>query len=402
MNKIKKYLLKYFIGILLVLSLAGCSNVKSMSSSAETSIENTVSTTVSDASSATDVYSNSSPATVSDSFSTLSDAPSQTTEKHEAQTDSINDKSSAAVSSKADLSSIPEYSSDAYISLNNNEPFFTSDEISNAKKGVFESYSNLDSLGRCGIAISCLGKETMPSLARGEIGSIRPSGWHTVKYNGIDGNYLYNRCHLIGYQLSGENANDKNLITGTRYLNIEGMLPFENETADYIESTGNHVLYRVIPLFRGNNLVADGVTMEAESIEDNGSGLKFCVFCYNVQPGITIDYSTGDSTGPEFTGSQSNPSVENHTNAAYNETNAGDNADSKTTDTKNETTASADTDTDFSSNSVSYILNTKSRKFHNPGCPAAKKISDENKEIFSGSRDDLIKNGYSPCGICNP
>lgn len=155
----------------------------------------------------------------------------------------------------------------------------------------------------------------MPTEERGEIGSVKPSGWHTVKYDGIDGNYLYNRCHLIGYQLSGENSNTRNLITGTRYMNVEGMLPYENKTADYIKSTGNHVLYRVIPIFEGDNLLASGVTMEAYSIEDAGKGLSFCVYCYNVQPGITINYVNGDSTGPAFTGSTTGSTTGNTTDS---------------------------------------------------------------------------------------
>ena len=190
-------------------------------------------------------------------------------------------------------SSIPDYSGSAYIVLNNNKPEFTEIEITSK---AFEKYSNLDYLGRCGVAFACLGIETKPTEERGEIGMIRPSGWHTVKYpEVIDDLYLYNRCHLLGYQLTGENANEKNLITGTRYMNVEGMLPFENEVASYVRETGNHVLYRVTPIFAGNNLVADGVLMEAYSVEDSGRGVEFCVFVYNVQPGIQIDYKTGKS-----------------------------------------------------------------------------------------------------------
>lgn len=188
-------------------------------------------------------------------------------------------------------SAIPEFSGSPYTVINNNEPYFT--EIT---YDVFETYSDLDSLGRCGVAFANICKEIMPTEDRGQIGNVRPSGWHTVKYNGIiSGNYLYNRCHLIGYQLAGENANEKNLITGTRYLNVVGMLPFENQVDDYVEKTNGHVLYRVTPMFTGDNLVADGVLMEGYSVEDNGASVKFNVFCYNVQPGIGIDYATGDS-----------------------------------------------------------------------------------------------------------
>ncbi|MCI8506175.1 MAG: DNA/RNA non-specific endonuclease [Lachnospiraceae bacterium] len=192
---------------------------------------------------------------------------------------------------------IPEYSGSPYITVRDNVPNFSDKERSlvfSEPEGVCESYSQLDDLGRCGPAFACIGIPLMPTEERDSIGNVRPTGWHTVKYDHISGNYLYNRCHLIGYQLSGENANERNLITGTRYLNVEGMLPFENEIADYVLFTENHVLYRVTPVFEGDNLVASGVLLEAESIEDDE--ISFCVFCYNIQPGVTIDYRTGDST----------------------------------------------------------------------------------------------------------
>lgn len=195
--------------------------------------------------------------------------------------------------SKFDSSQVPVYAGNAYTTINDNIPFFAADDTLPAG---YEFYSPMDELGRCGPAMALVGKETMPTEERGEIGMIKPTGWHTVKYPGIvDGNYLYNRCHLIGYQLSGENANEKNLITGTRYFNVTGMLPFENEVADYVKNTGNHVMYRVTPVFAGDNPVANGVLMEAYSTEDNGEGVCFCVFIHNVQPGIEINYATGDS-----------------------------------------------------------------------------------------------------------
>lgn len=197
------------------------------------------------------------------------------------------------------LEDIPEYAGKPYAYINNNIPFFTEEDLTTTS---YEKYSKLDSLGRCGAAIACIGKDIMPTEERGAIGSVKPSGWNTVRYQGIDGNYLYNRCHLIGYQLSGENANEKNLITGTRYLNVEGMLPFENMVAEYVEETNNHVLYRVTPIFEGDNLLASGVLIEAKSVEDNGKGIQFNVYCYNVQPGIVIDYITGESSGPKYTG----------------------------------------------------------------------------------------------------
>lgn len=188
------------------------------------------------------------------------------------------------------IDDLPSYDGSAYVIINNNEPNF--DDLSKSGES-FEVYSELDSLGRCTEAYASIGKDLMPTEARGSIGSVKPTGWHTIKYDNIDGKYLYNRCHLIGYQLTGENANKNNLITCTRYMNVEGMLNFENKVAEYIKTTGNHVLYRVTPIYKGDNLLASGVNMEAYSIEDNGKGIKFNVFIYNVQPGITIDYKTG-------------------------------------------------------------------------------------------------------------
>lgn len=187
---------------------------------------------------------------------------------------------------------IPEYSGNPYVELNGNVPYFTDEELSTT---AFELYSELDSLGRCGACYANICKEIMPTEERGSIGMVKPTGWHTVKYDCITDRYLYNRCHLIGYQLAGENANEKNLITGTRYLNVDGMLPFENEVADYVDETDNHVLYRVTPVFSDDNLVASGVIIEAKSVEDKGAGVQFNVYCYNVQPEISIDYIDGQS-----------------------------------------------------------------------------------------------------------
>ncbi len=195
-------------------------------------------------------------------------------------------------SSSPTLQDIPPYSGEPYVVIADNIPNFTDQE---KNLSGFEDYTPLDPLGRCGVAFASIDPSTMPSEERGSISSIKPSGWHSVKYEGISGGSLYNRCHLIGWQLAGENANKLNLITGTRYLNVEGMLPFENMVSDYVKETGNHVLYRVTPIFNGSNLVASGVEMEAYSVEDDGEGVMFHVFCYNVQPGIEIDYATGDS-----------------------------------------------------------------------------------------------------------
>lgn len=196
---------------------------------------------------------------------------------------------------------VPEYTDSPSVEVNGGVPYFTEEEFTT---DTYKSFSELDDLGRCGVAMACLDESLMPDEPRESIGMIRPSGWHTVKYDGIDGNYLYNRCHLIAYELSGQNANELNLITGTRYMNVEGMLPYENQTAQFLRESGMHVLYRVTPVFEGDDLVARGVLMEAESVEDRGEGLCFCVYCYNVQPGVTIDYSDGSSEGPAFTGDE--------------------------------------------------------------------------------------------------
>lgn len=256
------------------------------------------------------------------------------------------------------LDTLPAYDGTPYVVLDGNVPAFSNSDLTTE---VFESYSPLDDLGRCGVAYANLCPELMPTEERGNIGSVKPTGWQTVRYDDlISDKYLYNRCHLIGYQLAGENANEQNLITGTRYLNVEGMLPFENEVADYVEETGNHVLYRVTPLFDGDNLVAHGVQMEALSVEDGGAGVAFNVYCYNVQPGITIDYATGDSwiTGEE--------------------------------------------PEEAAGGAAAYILNTNSQKFHRPDCSSVDSIKPQNRENTAQSRAELIARGYEPCGVCKP
>ena len=204
----------------------------------------------------------------------------------------ISNKYKISYTTSFDLSTIPQFTDETYVVLNNNQPEFAEEDFA---KDIFEEYSKLDYLGRCGPAFAKVGIETMPTEERGEIGGVKPSGWQTVKYDIVEGKYLYNRCHLIGYQLTAENANERNLITGTRYMNVQGMLPFENMVAEYIRDTKNHVLYRVTPIFEGDNLVASGVQIEAKSVEDNGKTICFNVYVYNNQPGITIDYSNGES-----------------------------------------------------------------------------------------------------------
>lgn len=207
-----------------------------------------------------------------------------------------NESKIAETETKVTLADIPAYSGSPYIAINDNIPQFLEKDLTTSS---YEYYSELDNLGRCGVVYACIGIDLMPKEERGSIGSVKPTGWHTVKYDVVDGKYLYNRCHLIGYQLSGENANTRNLITGTRYMNVEGMLPFENMVADYVEETKNHVMYRVTPIFEGNNLLASGVQIEAQSVEDHGEGICFNVYCYNVQPKVTIDYETGESSYQE-------------------------------------------------------------------------------------------------------
>ena len=293
-------------------------------------------------------------------------------------------------SSAFDLSAIPEYSGDPYVTVNGNVPDFDEDDLTTVS---FETYSELDSLGRCGVAYACIGTDLMPTEERGSISSVTPTGWHSVTYDIVDGGYLYNRCHLIGYQLTAENANERNLITGTRYLNVDGMLPFENMVADYIEETGNHVLYRVTPVFEGDNLVASGVQIEAMSVEDNGEGILFNVYCYNVQPGITIDYATGDSWLSDESGSED---AQDSTDADSTDTGSTDAQDAGSTDSDD-----ADAQTDDSTETT-YILNTSTMKFHYPDCSSVSQMSEENKLEYTGTREEVIAMGYDPCGRCNP
>lgn len=252
---------------------------------------------------------------------------------------------------------VPEYEGEPYVEINGNTPDFTEAELTTE---AYETYSELDFLGRCGEAEACIGEELMPTEERESISEVKPTGWKNEKYENVDGGYLYNRCHLIGYQLSGENANEENLITGTRYMNVEGMLPFEDMVADYVHETDNHVMYRVTPVFEGDDLVASGVQMEAESVEDEGEGISFNVYVYNVQPDITIDYATGD-----------------------NWESSGDNTGAKDEE-------------------ITYILNTSTHKFHLPDCAGAADIKEKNRQEYTGTRDELISDGYEPCGRCHP
>ena len=312
-----------------------------------------------------------------DTVPSQSDAPSAS----QGQQTESSAPTEITTASSFSLSDVPAYSGKAYISVNGNVPYFTAAELTTQS---FETYSDLDSLGRCGVTYACIGKDLMPTKERGSIGMVKPTGWHTVRYDDlVDGKYLYNRCHLIGYQLTGENANTKNLITGTRYLNIEGMLPFENMVADYIQETNNHVLYRVTPIFEGNNLLANGVLMEGYSVEDKGAGVSYCVFAYNVQPGIEIDYATGESKLAD--GAQQ----EEQKTATV-------------TPTPSPEPEKQEPVTRSEASQADYILNTNTKKFHYPTCSSVNDMKEKNKQEFFGTRDEAISNGYSPCGRCKP
>ena len=300
------------------------------------------------------------------------------------------------ITTSINLAEIPAYEGKPYIVINNNEPFFGDiwgnyEAVDINATEAFEVYYDLDALGRPTGAFVNACEELQPTEERGTIGHIKPSGWHTAKYNGyIEGNYLYNRCHLIGYQLTGENANEQNLMTGTRYLNCDGMLPFEDKVYSYIDETDNHVLYRVTPIYDSDNLVASGVLMEAYSVEDAGAGVKFCVYCYNVQPGISIDYSTGESHMIEgYTGD-------------YSTTTYFSTGEIKTY-TTNDVVMEFESDTETVENEeTTYVLNTNSMKFHKENCDSVAKIKDTNKVISNETREDIIGKGYEPCGWCNP
>jgi DNA-entry nuclease len=280
------------------------------------------------------------------------------------------------------LSMVPAYAGNAYVDIHDDVPFFREEEL---VAESFQEYWPLDELGRCTGAYACIGPDSLPTEAREDISSVVPTGWHSVQYEGIDRDYLYNRCHLIGYQLTGQSANEKNLITGTRYMNVEGMLPFENSVRMYVEGTGNHVLYRVRPYYHGDDLVAAGVLMEAKSIED--PLVQFCAFCYNVQPGIEIDYATGDSAVKKTPDSEDILPIERSFESGEGTT---------TTRSIWKETASEETV------EITYVINTNTKRFHNPYCESVGDMKDKNKLETTLSREEIIRQGYAPCKRCNP
>lgn len=272
---------------------------------------------------------------------------------------------------------IEEYSGEPYIEVNGNIPFFENKDF---QVTSYENYWKLDSLGRCTGAMACIGIDLMPTEERKNISEICPTGWQKVEYDFIDQKYLYNRCHLIAFQLTGENANECNLITGTRYLNTEGMLPFENMISNYVRLSGNHVLYRVRPIFNGDNLLASGVLLEAYSIEDSGEGICFNVYCYNVQPGVIIDYLDGSSV------SDGTVVVENTTQSSW----------------YNEVVEKENISILYDESGTDYVLNTRRKKIHKPECSSVNDMSPKNTYEIKADIQKLIDAGYSPCQNCKP
>lgn len=279
---------------------------------------------------------------------------------------------------------IPAYSGQIYVDINNGTPYFTENDIE-AGKYTFELYSDLDDLGRCGTAFASINQELMPTEEREDISEVTPSGWNNKEYSSVDGGWLYNRCHLIGFQLTAENANPCNLITGTRSFNVDGMLLFENMVADYVKETNNHVLYRVTPYFEGNNLVASGVLMEGRSVEDEGDGIEFCSYVYNVQPGITINYANGDNQEEVVAQPDPAPAAQPAQQEAA------------PAPQQPEQPVQAPQPQTFD-----YVLNTNSMKFHYSTCRDVKRMSEANKQYYTGTRQQVLDWGYSPCGHCNP
>lgn len=317
------------------------------------------------------------------------------TDEEEKETLSTEETTDTVVTNKPlTLADIKPFSGTPYVVINGNQPDFVESEITTQS---YEFYSPLDSLGRCGYAMASLSLDTMPAPGedRGDISKIKPTGWINNKYDSsiVPTGWIYNRSHLIGWQLSAENANNQNLITGTQYLNQKGMLPFENMIAAYIKDTdGNHVMYRVTPMYDGNNLVASGVHLEAYSVEDEGEGICINVFIYNVQEGVTIDYATGENK-------LTNPPVEEDNNHNSGTVNGGESAGDNVGDNGGENVGDSDNNGE---SSTYYILNTNSKKIHYPDCDSVGRMSEKNKEEYSGSISDKIAEGYTTCGTCNP
>ena len=368
----KKITIISIVAFLLICGIAGYPNSKKRSLEEGSSTEGTT------VASETEITEGTSEEIVEEVSEEISSSTTEATTEDDKG--SSGDADESVGKSTFAVEEVPEYAGTSYAIVNDNVPFFTEDE--KKRTDAFETYSDLDELGRCGVAYANLCKDLMPTEERGEIGDIHPSGWHTVKYNDlVEGNYLYNRCHLIAYSLAGENDNEKNLITGTRYMNTEGMQAFEWKVSDCISGSDNHVLYRVTPIFEGNNLVASGVLMEAWSVEDDGESICFNVYCYNVQPGIEIDYLTGESWVEETT-----------------EDSASDR--SFVVETTEEATEEKKTESTVDPDSYDYVVNTNSGKIHLPSCSSVDDMAEKNKWYYSGTIEELKEKGYEPCKNC--
>ncbi|MDO4501630.1 MAG: DNA/RNA non-specific endonuclease [Coriobacteriia bacterium] len=293
-----------------------------------------------------------------------------------------------------DPAQLPAFSGSPSVNVNDGQPAF-SDAERNTKPGT-ERYGKLDALGRCTATFALVGPETMPTEEREPISEVRPTGWGVAPYDFIDGGYLYNRCHLLGYQLTGENANERNLITGTRYLNIQGMLPYENQVAAYVRSTGNHVLMRVTPVFEGRNLLPSGVQMEAESLEDQGAGVRYNVYCYNVQPGVHIEYDDGSNWVDDQDAAQAGGG------SPWSGENAGSTAAPSGNGSGAAAQPAADELTQDARDGVTYVMNINTQRFHSPGCGSVQATKPKNTRYFYGDRDRALELGFQPCGNCNP
>jgi len=395
--------IKWLIYVMAIgLFLSACGVRESDREGTKAEAAETIETSIENSPEATDPDAVSSEETGTDA-----DSPEKTGAGETASEETEPGEDSSAGQRDFDLEMVPAYSGEAYADINDDIPFFTEDELT---AEPFQEYWPLDEFGRCTGAFACIGPELLPTEVRGSTGAATPAGWHSVKYDGIDGGYLYNRCHLIGYQLTGQTVNENNLITGTRYMNLEGMLPFENSVRMYVEGTGNHVLYRVRPYYKGGNLLAEGVLMEAKSIED--PLVQFCAFCYNVQPGIEIDYATGESFEMEaaLVDAASEEAVAEETVSGGGEilAIAGDpgleDGESPARSIEEEPITRAEEDEASAEElaEITYVLNTNTKKFHYPYCSSVKDMKDKNKRETTQSRDEIIGQGYQPCKRCNP
>ncbi len=330
----------------------------------------------------------SMPASSASKASSHSQAESASSSRPQPGSNAESQETPAAAS--ISLDQIPPYSNQPYVVINNNQPFFEPNELT---ADSFQHYFDLDALGRATLAYGSIGQDLMPTEKRGDISSVHPTGWHQQAYSFIkDGGMVYNRSHLIAYSLAGQNANPKNLITGTRYFNATGMEPFESQVRDYVKETGNHVMYRITPMYSGNDLVARGVLMEAKSVEDQGEGIEFCIFVYNVQPGVVIDYATGythaANTQPADPAPSAAPPASTESAESFTPADSAQNAQSfQSANPAPEQT---------------YVLNTKTKKFHLPDCPSVEDMTPGNRQDVQDTREDLIQMGYAPCKRCNP